>query len=192
MADNDFDLSPWADKDPLNFDEAACMWAGIPPGLLYGDGKKKYPEKCLVALEWQERIRYAVKHGNIRYESENTTISDLVLNHDPMDDLKFRRADLRAFAESIGQRPAFLFPEAVAVAALRCLDCAGKHFSRELEAAILAWQYADELAEGSKRTPKQLIEGWLKENRPMLGVEAFRRVATLANWQKKTGPKQLP
>jgi hypothetical protein len=197
-----FDLSPWRGKDPLSIFQAAWLWAGIPPTLpALQENEARYGRELAAARGWLARLEDAAKAGELPYEKpvcqkkvvtsgrfqpkthhwENDWPAALVA-----------RADLRAFAESIGQRPAFLFPDAVDILAPRCLE-EGPHFSGELAAALLAWQYASNLADGSKKKPRALIVEWLKTNRPQYGEggKAFERIATLANWEKTTGPKRM-
>lgn len=214
------DLSAWQNKDPLTLEEAACLWAGYPPGLR--KAHERHPERFAAASERAKQIRKEAEAGRIDFDRPeiDRTVNERVPA--PVDEYGlislndwarksmvikrterglvswgqalFTRAALKEYADSIGERPAFLFPEAVEVSALRCLDKAGPHFSEELEAAILAWQYASERAEGSKDKPRALIVEWLKKNRPQWkeGTKAFERVATLANWNSTTGPKPLP
>lgn len=215
------DLSPWQNKDPLTLDEAACLWAGYPPGLR--KAHVLHPERYAAACERFRQIKEEAEAGCIEFDRPEVdrTVSKRVpagvddfgrinlsgwgrefgatvikaTERGPVSWGKalFTRAALKGYADSIGERPAFLFPEAVEVSALRCLDRADPHFSEELEAAIRAWQYASERAEGSKDKPRALIVKWLEENRPLWkeGGKAFERVATLANWEKATGPKAL-
>lgn len=208
------DLSPWQNKDPLTLNEAACLWAGYPPGLR--KAHQSEPARYAVMEERARQIKKAAEDGRIDYERpeinrpkkvavpdvfSRISLSDWGRNktvyqtteRGPVSWLNalFTRAALRRYADSIGQRPAFLYPEAVEVSALRCLDKSAPHFSGELEAAILAWQYASERAEESKKKPRALIVEWLKANRPQYseGGKAFERISTLANWEKTTGPK---
>ena len=215
------DLSAWQNKDPLRLEEIASLWAGLPPGL--HKAYQLHPERFAAARERFRQIKEAAESGEIEYDrpEADKTVSKRVssgaddygrigLNEwgrrpvamviktterGPVswEKATFTRAALKMYADSIGERPAFLFPEAVEVSALRCLDKGGPHFSEELEAAILAWQYASEQAEGSKKKPRALIVDWLQENRPKWDKsgKAFERVATLANWEKTTGPKAL-
>lgn len=206
-----YDLSPWQNKDPLTLEEAACLWAGYPPGLLRATSVE--PRRKAVKDEIFRQIQKAAEFGQIAYERPQVDKTTTVMPYDfvrtPLRDLEgyqktervpvswggalFTRVALRNYADSIGLRPAFLFPEVVEISALRCLDKSAPHFSGELEAAILAWQYASELAEKSKRKPKSLIAEWLKANRPQYpeSGKAFERISTLANWDKTTGPKAL-
>ena len=207
-----FDLSPWQNKDPLTLNEAACLWAGYPPGLR--KAHVLHPEKYAVACEWARRIRTEAEADRIKYdrpEVDKTTNARIPQGIDlegwgraprvvqwteraPVHwgGALFTRAALKGYADFIGERPAFLFPEAVEASALRCLDRTGTHFSGELEAAILAWQYASERAAGSKKKPRALIVEWLQDNRPQYqNTVAFERIATLANWEKTTGPKAI-
>lgn len=207
-------LSPWQNKDPLTLGEAACLWAGYPPGLR--KAHQSEPARYAVMQEWAKLLKQAAEDGRIDYERPEVNRTKTVAAHDDFGRISlsdwgrnpsviqttergpvawtgalFTRAALMGYADSIGQRPAFLFPDAVEVSALRCLDKSAPHFSGELEAAILAWQYASERAENSKKKPRALIVEWLKENRPQYaeGGKAFERISTLANWEKTTGPK---
>ncbi len=214
-----FDLSPWQNKDPLTLLEVACLWAGYPPGL--HNARESVPGKFAVMREWAQQIKQAAEAGRIDHNrpdvdiTTNQTIPRAVdeyglvtlsgwrrgprviptTKRGPVawEGALFTRAALKGYADSIGERPAFLFPEAVEVSALRCLDKTDPHFSGELEAAILAWQYASERAEKAKKKPRALIVEWLKENRPQYddGGKAFERISTLANWEKTTGPKAM-
>lgn len=213
------DLSAWQNKDPLRLEEIASLWAGLPPGLQ--KAHQLHPERFAAARERFRQIAEAAADGDIEYDRPEadrtvnkrvpgggdyyggidlnawgrgaTVIKTTERGPVPWGKALFTRAALRGYADSIGERPAFLFPEAVEVSALRCLDRTDPHHSEELEAAILAWQYASERAEGSKKKPKALIVEWLQENRPKWDKSgnAFERVATLANWEKTTGPKAL-
>lgn len=211
------DLSAWQNKDPLTLEEAACLWAGYPPGLR--KAHERHPERFAAARERAKQIKTEAEAGRIDYDRPEvdktinkripdgfgsdtwnrrddwrrgpTVIKTTERGPVPWEQALFTRAALKGYADSIGERPAFLFPEAVDVSALRCLDKANPHFSEELEAAILAWQYASERADDPKKKPRALIVDWLQKNRPKLnkGGKAFERVATLANWEKTTGPK---
>jgi hypothetical protein len=207
-------LSPWRDKDPLSLQEVAYLWVGIPPNLFRRTFRDKYPEKMAGAQEIERRIRGKAEAGELKYDRPVETIrftkqipSDSrfdewgrrdqrsrnvetdVTGPVSWDQATFSRAVLKEFADSIGQRPEFLFPEAVSVAALRCLDRTHPHNSKELEAAVLAWQYASERADGSKKKPRQLIEEYLSQNG--WGVTAIKRIAPIATWSSKPGPKSL-
>lgn len=207
-----FDLSPWQNKDPLTLSEAACLWAGYPPGLRKADESE--PARFAVMQERFRQIKQAAEAARINYDRPevNKSVSkrvptgrlnefgwcDTVIQTTERGPVSWERAlitraALRGYAVSIGERPAFLFPEAVEVSALRCLDKTDPHFSGELAAAILAWQYASERAEESKKKPKALIVEWLQANRPQYGDggKAFERISTLANWEKTTGPKAM-
>ncbi len=214
-----FDLSPWQNKDPLTLLEVACLWAGYPPGL--HKARESVPGEFAVMRERAQQIKQAAEAGRIDYKRPDvdrkinqaipravdeyglvtlsgwrrgpTAIQTTERGPVAWESALFTRAALKGYADSIGERPAFLFPEAVEVSALRCLDKTDPHFSGELEAAILAWQYASERAEEPKKKIKALISEWLKANRPQYddGGNAFDRIATLANWEKKTGPKAL-
>lgn len=215
------DLSAWQNKDPLRLEEIASLWAGLPPGL--HRAQQLHPERFAAALERFRQIKNAAESGEIEYDrpEADKTVSKRVssgaddwgrisLNdwgrrpvamviqtteRGPVswEKATFTRAALKVYADSIGERPAFLFPEAVEVSALRCMDRTNPHFSEELEAAILAWQYASERADGSKQKPRALIAEWLQKNRPQWNARGnvVERVATLANWEKTTGPKAL-
>jgi hypothetical protein len=192
--------------------EAAFLWADLPPGLRKAN--TLHPERYAVACERAKQIIRAAEGGGIKYERPEIEITKNVSipiadgwgrgrrsgsiptkERVPVDwgDALFTRAALKGYADSIGERPAFLFPDAVEVSALRCLDKTDPHFSGELEAAILAWQYASERAEGSKKKPRALIVEWLQANRPQYDQRgnARERISTLANWEKTTGPKPL-
>lgn len=213
------DLSAWQHKDPLTLGEAAYLWAGLPPGLL--KAHQLHPERFAAFRERFRQIKEAAESGKIEYDRPevNRQVNKRISGGDDSygrvdlngwsrgstvikttergpvswERAKFTRAALRGYADSIRERPAFLFPETVEASALRCLDKSDPHFSEELEAAILAWQYASERADGSKKKPRALIADWLQENRPKWDKsgKAFERVATLANWEKTTGPKAL-
>lgn len=216
MSAHEIDLSPWADKDPLTLEEAAYLWAGLPPNLL----KKQtlYPERCAAASERARQLQEACEAGTLEYErpivpvTKNVVVQSVPImgwggefsggktkvkqttnEAAPWRRALLSRAALRVYADSIGKRPLFLFPEAENTQVLRCLDPSNPHFSDELAAAFLAWQYASEMAEGAKKKPRQLIEDWLKKSRPAItpGSKAYERIATLSNWEKTPGAKAL-
>ncbi len=205
-----FDLSPWRGKDPLTISEAACLWYGLKPGMTKAL-IKIYPVAWADAMSRAENMAKEAKAGRLpivgRVRTYQQTIRRAVRSkylgggedqqpagqeNEDWGAAPVALADLRAYAESIGERPAFFFPEAVDILAPRCLE-EGPHFSGELAAALLAWQYASNLADGSKKKPRALIVEWLKTNRPQYGEggKAFERIATLANWEKTTGPKRM-
>lgn len=211
---SEFDLSPWRGIDPLTIFQAAWLWAGIPPTLpATVENKALYAKALAVASGWRDRLEKAAKAGKLPILGGAPTKEVLIergvqgsqylgisprpavyqtVANDDWQGVLVALGDLRAYAESIGERPAFFFPGAVDISAPRCLE-EGPHFSGELAAALRAWQYASELADGSKKKPRALIVEWLKTNRPQYGEggKAFERIATLANWEKTTGPKRM-
>lgn len=124
MANNDstrpdFDFSPWGDLDPLSIWQAACMWARVYP---------RQPNEA--AWAWSRRLEKAAEAGELPHEKPvlktDVKTSGRVIGSNYLgtpsrpatyreaDDWRFAlvaRADLRTYAESIGQRPAFLFAE---------------------------------------------------------------------------------
>lgn len=220
MSAQEIDLSPLADKDPLTLKEAAYCWAGLLPTMNVKALREKYPDKLALADAWLQNLQNAAKAGKLDHDRPDAVrdtweLSPIPLTSSggwgdfehpsrqrvktqrkapvPWPEVRVFRAALRVYADSVGQRPPFLFPEAANTQVLRCLDPSNPHFSDELAAAFLAWQYASEMAEGAKKKPRQLIEDWLKKNRPAMtpGSKAYERIATLANWEKTPGAKAL-
>jgi hypothetical protein len=126
-----FDLSPWQNKDPLTLSEAACLWAGYQPTL--SKARVLEPYRFAVAKERFRQIKQAAEAGRIDYERPDQipravneygriTLSGwrrggtVIQTTDPepvaWEGALFTRAALKGYADSIGERPAFLFPEA--------------------------------------------------------------------------------
>lgn len=131
MSAQEIDLSPWAGKDPLTLEEAAYLWAGVPPNLW----KKQtlYPERCAAALERARQLREACEAGTLEYERPivpvtknvvvqsaqvagwggefsggKTKVKQTTSEAAPWPRALLSRAALRVYADSVGRRPAFL------------------------------------------------------------------------------------
>ena len=126
----------WNIKSEFTFIETACLWIETPPPLVSDKAvkvgldvmelrvissklqqKEKMPEFKVIANILQQ----AVEDGRLKCVSPPIR-ERKILGYDDYgypkyekiydwDTASFRREDLKAFAESIGQRPKFLFPE---------------------------------------------------------------------------------
>jgi hypothetical protein len=132
----DFDLSPWQGIDPLSLFQAAWLWAGIPPTLPETqENELRYSVPLASARGLFGRLEKAAKAGKPPILGDAPTKQKLisravwgskylgnqsqpaVYQTVPADDWRdalVALADLRAFVESTGQRPAFFFPEMAA------------------------------------------------------------------------------
>jgi hypothetical protein len=120
-------------------------------------------------------------------------------------DCKFDRTILLDFAKKIiKERPPFLFPEergqremtasekTGATLFQAIMDKKGKHFARELEAAISAWDalFNKSSIKDSNGYKNQIIS-WLKANKPELSAKAIGRIATLVNPKWRGGSPKI-
>lgn len=136
MSAQEIDLSPLAGKDPLTLKEAAYCWAGILPTMNVKALREKYPDKLAVANAWLQNLQNAAQAGKLDHDRPDTIrntweLSPIPLISDgrwgdferpsgqrvktqrkapvPWPEVLVFRAALRAYADSIDQRPAFLF-----------------------------------------------------------------------------------
>jgi hypothetical protein len=146
MANNDstrpgFDLSFLDDDDgPLTIEEAACAWYRLKSGMT-AELIKLYPVEWENAKSRATAMVRLAKAGRLPYEKpvpkKNVKTSGRVIGSqylgtahlsrpatsredDDWSAARVARADLRAYAESIGQRPAFLFPEIAGAETKHC------------------------------------------------------------------------
>lgn len=137
-----FDLSPWHGQDPLSIFQAAWLWAGIPPTLpVTKENETRYAEALAAARGWFGRLEKAAKacnlpiHGPVPTQREKTSgavggsqylgAQSRPATYREVDDWRaapVALADLRAYAESIGERPAFFFPDVAAAASGQSLN----------------------------------------------------------------------
>ncbi len=129
-----FDLSPWHGQDPLSIFQAAWLWAGIPPTLpVTKENETFYAKPLAAARGWFGRLKDAAEAGKLpicgpvptRKEQTSRGVGGSPYLGIPSRPAEYREvenwrearvalADLRAYAESIGERPAFFFPETAA------------------------------------------------------------------------------
>lgn len=125
-----FDLSPWLGQDSLSIFQAAWLWAGIPPTLpTTPENETRYRVELAAARGWYAKLKELAEAGELTYEkpvptrqgactSRAVTYMDgryKPAKYQQVEDWPAARvalADLLAYAESIGQRPAFFFPDA--------------------------------------------------------------------------------
>lgn len=123
-----FDLSPGQGLDPLTIRQAACMWARLPMNMTAAL-IQTYPEQWATAQDCAQRLVIEAESVRLAYEKPLPLMPGALLERAYSNALtgerrparyemvpdwgaaRVARADLRAFAESIGERPAFLFPE---------------------------------------------------------------------------------
>ena len=96
------DYIVWGMADPLTVQQAACLWAGIEPSssMLM----RPQAETAAIAPRLQ-MLTGAIASGELRAD---TTTNAFRYIGDHSESL-VKRVDLMAFAESRGERPAFLF-----------------------------------------------------------------------------------
>lgn len=151
-----FDLSPWRGKDPLTISEAACLWYGLTPGMteklidLYPVAWKNTQNRAKDMAEeakagrlpivgtvrtYQPRTRRAVRSkylgGGVVQQPAGQKVEDWGATPVAL-------ADLRTYAKSIGERPAFFFPDVAAAS--------GQSLNERVKER--AQQIADELFKG--------------------------------------------
>jgi len=132
----EIDLSPLADRDPLTLKEAAYCWAGLLPTMNVKALREKYPEKLALADAWLQKLQNAAKAGKLDHDRPDVVCDTWELSPIPLvssggwgdfehpsrqrvktqrkapvpwPEVLVFRAALRVYADSIGQRPAFLF-----------------------------------------------------------------------------------
>lgn len=100
----------WDKKDPLTLNEAGCLWAGEEPSDPLPNGEARM------------RASELIHHAQTQRLEANTNTTALMIANLPFGDQESRdklvkgtttvsRKALRAYAESLGVRPLFLFPE---------------------------------------------------------------------------------
>ncbi|MDR0776759.1 MAG: hypothetical protein LBE81_09000 [Azonexus sp.] len=132
-------MTPYLHKDTLTLHEASCLWAVMPLNLTYKVQKERYAEQSAAMEGWVSLIQAASERGEIEYvrpiappqqprqapRQANDGLGSPEWRREcftgggqarftPPPVLRFTLAALRAYAESIGERPLFLFPEHVA------------------------------------------------------------------------------
>lgn len=155
-----FDLSPWRGQDPLSIFQAARLWAGIPPTLpTTTENEARYAKELAAARGWFDRLENAAKAGKLPIQGPRPTktvqtsraVTSYRGQYQPAtyrevetDDWRaalVALADLRAYAESIRQRPAFFFPGVAA-------EASGQSLNERVKER--AQQIADELFKGGE------------------------------------------
>lgn len=125
----DFDLSFWEKGDaPLTIGEAACLWYRLKPGMTT-ELTKLYPVEWANTQNRAEDMAKLAEDGGLPYEKPVPLTPGHLIERGYSNAITgerrparyemvpnwsaalVARADLRAYAESIGQRPAFLFPD---------------------------------------------------------------------------------
>lgn len=204
-----FDLT-----DEFYFEEVAWYWNGLIADCSGTDLDKKDnlpPEVyMLIRYLWialEKGLLKSESYAEYKRRVDNDEVRDNYY------EIKFSRKDLIEFALSQGKKPLFLFPEErgktinkeqeaierlkgevqnlqtennVIKAKTETLFLNKDHpnYSKELEAAVCAWQALFSSGKNVKTgntTPKRLIEEWLKKNRPDFSKEAIMRIQVLCN-----------
>jgi hypothetical protein len=93
------EYATWVKVDPLTVKQAARLWAGLDPTALLYSG-----ESARLAPRLQMLIG-AIKRGVLPADHTRNALAPSGY----YEQSEVSRSDLRAFAESIGERPAFLF-----------------------------------------------------------------------------------
>ena len=96
------DLSVWNIADPLTVDQAACLWAGVDPSTFYLT--RANADQTRVEA-YKQAIAGAIAKREVTGDSSTNALA-MIGNHDKT---LVSRLELKRFAESKGQRPAFLF-----------------------------------------------------------------------------------
>jgi hypothetical protein len=102
------DFSAWASADPLTVEQAAYLWVGVDPSPLL-----KSPKEVAAFAPRLQMLTGAIVSGTLKAE---TRTNGLAIVGDHKNSL-VTRVDLMAFAESRGERPAFLFDTMLSSAA---------------------------------------------------------------------------
>lgn len=180
-------------RDRFEEEEVCLLWCAYLP--VTNSNFVDLPSEILMMLMC---LREAREKKLIEYEScpYGTILpdGDIELSHFDFA-YYYKRKDLVKFAESLGKKPLFLFPEEreprppqdIAT----YMDRAHPMYSEELEAAVMVWRLLFEKADesiGVKKSPKNQVKEWLSQNKKDLSSEAKERIATLINPNKfKTG-----
>ena len=94
------DYAAWIKVDPLTVKEAAHLWAGLDPtSLVYGAEAARLAPKLRMLCG-------AVKRGVLPVDHRKNSLLGPLGYYE---ESEVSRSDLKAFASSIGERPAFLF-----------------------------------------------------------------------------------
>lgn len=154
-----FDLSPWRRKDPLTIGEAACLWYGLKPGMTvklielypveWANTRSRANDMAKVAeagkLPIQGKVPTTPKQtGRAVIGSQYLGTPSRPATCQQVEDwgrALVALADLRAYAESIGQRPAFFFHDAA-------VEASGQSLNERVKER--AQQIADALFEGGE------------------------------------------
>ena len=108
------------------------------------------------------------------------------------------REDLVSWLASRGVRTGFFFPDAKPSSEPEFLDHKNPRYAPKLAAAVRAWQA---VVEPGKKTPKQMLEKWLRENAAKFGLtdddgnpvnQAIEECAKVANWSTAGGAPKTP
>lgn len=103
------------------------------------------------------------------------------------------RDDLVAWLASRGVRTGFFFPDAKPSGEPEFLDHNNPRYAPKLAAAVRAWQA---VTDPGKKTPKQMLEKWLRENAAKFGLTdddgnyvnlAIEECSKVANWSTGGG-----
>lgn len=101
------DYIVWGMADPLKVLQAACLWAGVDPSSAPSSISMVFlPEADRVAIAPRlQMLTGAIANGELRADTRTNPMSAIGNHADSL----VTRADLKAFAESRRERPAFLF-----------------------------------------------------------------------------------
>lgn len=101
------DYIVWSMADPLKVLQAACLWAGVDPSSAPSSISMAFlPEADKVAIAPRlQMLTGAIANGELRADTRTNPMSAIGNHADSL----VTRADLKAFAESRRERPAFLF-----------------------------------------------------------------------------------
>ena len=108
--------------------------------------------------------------------------------------------DLKKWLESRNLRPAFFFPPTPSASdEPEYLDPNHPRYAPKLAAAVRAWEAVTD--PGSRRTPKQALDKWLREHGAAYGLTddegkaketAIEEISKVANWNPNGGVPKTP
>jgi len=106
------DLDEWSALDTFTGLQAACLWAGVPPvpslDLFTPSNSVSFDDYQRV-LTVLQAFNTAIANGKLRGDTTSNPLALRGTFHGDHVSTLFSRAELCRFAESVGQRPKFLF-----------------------------------------------------------------------------------
>lgn len=195
------ELDFWRLCDELTVHQAALLTVGENPGQLSDAERLSYENRPTGYEAAKSGIQNALRSGKIIGTVEPKLEPGLnglesVLGTVDVHESRVEVESLKAWLASRGFRKGFFFPEQTETPDY--LDPNNGRYAPKLAAAVRAWLDVSEVA---GRTPKQMIEKWLREHAAQFDLvddkgkpneTGILEIAKVANWQPGGGAPKTP